>query len=112
VPLANQGAPIGAPGPVAEMYLRVAPYCGWPAAGAVVAGDALVAGAEVAGAEVAGLGAAVVVCGAVVAAVVVIAGAVVAAGVVVVPEQAVMTMELTNRMINSIESFFILSSLN
>src|ERR1035437_5479809 len=38
VPLANQGAPIGAPGPVAEMYLRVAPYCGWPVAGAAAAG--------------------------------------------------------------------------
>jgi hypothetical protein len=55
------------------------------------------------------LGAAEVVDGAAVGAVVATAGAVVA-GVVVVPEQAVITTELINRIMNTTDNFFILSS--
>ena len=110
MPEVSGGQPIGLPGVVAEMILKVPPYVlAEVAAGVVAAGlvadtaGEVVTGAEVVAAVVAGL--------AVLAAAVVVA-AVVTGGVVVADElQPAITTTRTNKNTGSIKNLFIFSSI-
>jgi hypothetical protein len=112
-PLANQGAPIGAPGPVAEISLKIPPYF-W-----VLDGDRLVATGEVAAgwvpAEVVVSGAGAVAAGEIAAVVATAGGGLVLAGVVAVGAvallQEVMIKALINKTTKRINERFTLASL-